>query len=412
MKAIIRGAAIAAAILSAPAFADAPKPPPSLAEALVASRHVLTMSPAGFGGDGAPILRKAVEDARYVAIGEDHITREIPAFAQALCDVMAPQGLSALALEIGPVVTEAIRPMLTAPDRIARMAAFNAQYPHALAFLDTSDDNAMAAHCLKTAPGLRIIGADQEFIGSAGLLLDRILATKLSADAAAKVRALREQDRQIVTAARESGDPSGLLMLSITPAQVTEVQAVLDKGGNPQARALFAQLRESHEIYDLNSRGDPESNATRARLLKRNLAQGLPAAGRVLLKFGDWHLYKGFNPLGQRDLGNYVAERADLEGSRSLHILVLGAKGVHALFGGFAKPLRLEPFVMSDDSDYRWLKLATDRQAAQGWSLFDLRALRHRRIEGIDIDWRRAIDGYDLLLIIPELTPGTLIAAP
>lgn len=137
-------------------------------------------------------------------------------------------------------------------------------------------------------------------------------------------------------------------------------------------------------------------------------AAGDPQHQRVLLKFGDWHLYKGFNPLNQRDLGNYVAELADGEGSVSLHICILGAKGVHRLFAGYDRPTKVENFVMDEDRDYRWLKPAIDNQLTNAWTLFDLRKLRFEALEA-DPDMERLIYGYDLLIIIPELTPADLI---
>jgi len=94
-----------------------------------------------------------------------------------------------------------------------------------------------------------------------------------------------------------------------------------------------------------------------------------------------------------------------MHGERSLHILVLGAKGIHAAFTGFARPLSPQQFVMSDDRDYRWFKAAADAQVAGSWTLFDLRALRFRRLD-MDTDWRRVVDGYDLMIVIPELTPA------
>jgi hypothetical protein len=157
--------------------------------------------------------------------------------------------------------------------------------------------------------------------------------------------------------------------------------------------------------------GSPDSNTQRAQFMKQNLQKDLDAAPRqrVLLKFGDWHLYKGFNPLHQRDLGNYVAEIADGEGSSSLHICVLGAKGTHVGFGGYNRPEKLEPFVLTDDSDYRWIKPAMENQVPNAWTLYDLRSLRFQKLANLDQDMERLIYGYDLLVIIPELTPASVI---
>ena len=135
---------------------------------------------------------------------------------------------------------------------------------------------------------------------------------------------------------------------------------------------------------------------------ERAAAQG--QRQRVLLKFGDWHLYKGLNPLHERDLGNFLAEFADGRNTTALHILVLGAKGTHALYAGYDRPLKFEPFVMDQDEDYRWIKAAVDAQRAGSWTLFDLRKLRFKHLD-MSADWERVIYGYDLLVLIPELTP-------
>jgi len=125
------------------------------------------------------------------------------------------------------------------------------------------------------------------------------------------------------------------------------------------------------------------------------------------IKLGDWHSYKGVNPLHQLDLGGYIAEPADVNGAKSLHSCVLGAKGVHSLYGGYRRPPKLQPFVMDQDPSYRWLKPAIDNQVPSGWTVYDLRRLRFRKMADVDPDFTCLIYGHDLLIIIPELTPQT-----
>lgn len=375
--------------LAAAAGGQAPKSQTDLGQALIAARHSISVGPNGLAGEGAALLGRAVGEARYVAIGEDHFTREIPLFASAICDLMGPQGLAAYVVEAGPVATDAIAPMLTAPDRAARMAAFAKAYPNAVAFLDGADENDTAAHCAKAAGAVpyHLIGIDQEFLGAGGFLLDEILKSRLSATARRLVTELRDEDRKGSAAAAKDGNPGGLLIPSAAEDSLARVEAALRTGGDVRARRLFGELKASHEIYALDARGSPEANGERARMMKRHLAERLPARGKVLLKFGDWHLYKGVNPLEQRDIGNFIAERAEGEGARSLHILVLAARGSHGQFAGYARQAKAQSFVMSQDKDYRWFGLAVDRMGAQGWTLFDLRTLRHRRLEGMDADW-------------------------
>jgi len=380
-------------------------------------RYDLHLENGRFVGNAAPLLESAIADAQYVLIGEDHITREIPQFTTAVCDLMAPQGLSAMAVEVGPQVAEFVSSSFGKPDRLARMAALTQQYPDSVAFLNVRQENDLAAHCAQIAhsPHFRLWGLDQEFIGSAGWLLDQIVATHPGPTATTAITRLKGEEQQDALHAKETGDPLKLFQFAASDSELAEVAAVLQRDGNSAANALFLELIESHEIYLKNMQGSPESNNQRARLLKRNFRLNLEkaAAGdqpqKVLVKFGEWHLYKGFNPLHQRDLGNYIAEVADAQGKTSLHICVLGAKGTHRIFGGYDRPTKLEKFVMDEDHDYRWLKPAVESQLLNAWTVYDFRKLRFMELGPVDSDMERMIYGYDLLVIVPELTPADII---
>jgi len=63
---------------------------------------------------------------------------------------------------------------------------------------------------------------------------------------------------------------------------------------------------------------------------------------------------------------------------------------------------------MTDDHWYRWMTPVIASQLPNAWTLYDLRKLRSQNMEGIDPDFARVIDGYDLLVVIPELTPADL----
>lgn len=393
------------------------QPAPSLEQRLLEVRTELRLEDGRFGGSAAPVLTSAIAQARYVLIGEDHITREIPRFAAAVCDAMARDGLAAVAIEAGPEVGKFVSSTLGKPDRLARMAALTKKYPDSVAFQNVREENDFVSHCAETSrnPGFQVWGLDQEFLGSAGWLLDSVIATHPGPKAMAALTRMRAEERTAAAEAQVNGDPSKLLMMSANKDEVEEVSRLLKVEGTAAANKLWGEFVDSHSIYWKNMQRDPDSNGKRARLLKRNLLANIsaaPASGvkpRVLLKFGDWHLYKGFNPLHQLDLGNFVAELADGQGSRSLHIAVLGAKGVHRMYAGYNRPERLEPFVMTDDKDYGWLKPLVENQVSGAWTVYDLRRLRFQKMGTLDAGLERLIYGYDLLVLVPELTPAEMV---
>jgi hypothetical protein len=400
--------ALCLALSTASASAQPAAPAPGLRAALLATRQPVIPDDGGFTGTGAEAIRDAVAAARYVSIGEDHFTREIPRFTRWLCRQMAPQGLAAYVVEAGPIATERVAAMLVMPDRVEKMAAFAKAYPNAVAFLDGDEENEAAAEC-RSRGAVRIVGIDQEFLGASGLLLDEALQGKPSAAARRELIALRAMEKRDSAAAAADGDPSKLFMLKAEAPPLERVEALLGSSGAAQAREALRALQVSRDIYATGRTEGSRSNRMRSLLMKRHLAQMLPAKGKVLLKFGDWHLYKGVNPLGQLDIGNFISERADGDGEQSLHILVLGAGGSHGSFGGYGRQARPVTFVQSEDKDYGWFALAADNRLKEGWTLYDLRKLRHRRIADVDADWRRVIDGYDLLIVIPEGSAAKLI---
>lgn len=390
-----------------------PKPTPTLEEKLGDVRYELHVEGRKFSGNGAPVLASAIADARYVLIGEDHLTREIPQFANGICGLMGDAGPFTMVVEASPEVAAFVAASLGKPDGERHMAELQRQYPDSVAFLNMRQEYELVQDCAASTQrrGFQLWGLDQPFLGSAGWLLDQILATHPGPNATKVITALKKKEESDAVLAQQTGDPLKLLLVSADGAELEKARGVLQREGSSTARALLEGLIESRDIYLKNLSGHaPESNEQRARMLKRRLSEKLQAVGgvqKLLIKFGDSHVYKGVNEIEQRDLGNYVAEIADAAGATSLHVCVRGAKGVHAGYGGHNRPLKHEPFTQIEDDP--WMNPVVENQVASGWTLYDLRKLRFHKIENVSADMRRMIDGYDLLVIIPELTPGDKI---
>jgi hypothetical protein len=114
---------------------------PTLDQKLLEVRYDLRIDAGKLTGSAAPVLEKAISGAQYVLIGEDHMTHEIPQFATAVCDAMAPQGLTAMAVEAGPQAAKMVASSLGKTDRLARMVALTDRYPDSVAFLNVRDEN-------------------------------------------------------------------------------------------------------------------------------------------------------------------------------------------------------------------------------------------------------------------------------
>jgi hypothetical protein len=258
---------------------------------------------------------------------------------------------------------------------------------------------------------------DQEFFGASGYLFEQMLAAGPGPFARARIEALAEQERTATQAALVSGSPGDLFLFTVTDATLDEAGTAVDQDGGDRARALFAALRETRAIYQASQSGRGDPNGRRARLMKRTLAAHLAAApqARVLMKFGAWHLYKGFNPLGQRDLGNFVAEHADGDSVKSLNLIVVGARGEEAGYNGVGRQVKVHDFdaTTGDESDWRkdvMLARPSDMSAGD-WFLVDLRRLRSTDLDALTPEWRELIRGYDLAVVAPELSPSSVLGA-
>jgi hypothetical protein len=407
---------LAIVFLALPLAAQTPdKPKPTLEQALIAARTPLLLTDGKFSGAGADILDKAIAESRFVLLGEDHITHEIPQFAAALCDVMHPD---AYAVEAGPSAAQFVNGLLKSPDRIPQMAARAKAYPNNMAFLDIREENDLAAHCAASShnPHFAFWGLDQEFLGATPTLLQAMAATNPGPQSRAAIAAAQTKSQAATAETLSTGDFNKLFMLASTDADIQALQSAIDADGNAATRDLLHELTISRKIYLLNGEGSPDSNLVRAELLKQHfLANYLPfkqqtPAPRIFFKFGDNHTGKGFNYTHELNLGNFIAELAAGEQAQSLHMFILGARGMHFTIQGYGKPLGQIPFIMADDPDYKWLapavaNLFPQQPGSTGvtLTLFDLRQLRYRGLN-LPREWEQVIYSYDLCILMPELT--------
>jgi hypothetical protein len=395
---------------------------PTLEQALLQARSSLVLSEGRFSGPGAQVLDDAVQQSRFVLLGEGHLTREIPQFAAALCDIMHP---AAYAVEAGPYATRFVSSLLANPHRVQLMTARDRAYPDNMAFLNIREENDLAAHCAASShnPHFALWGLDQEFLGAAPVLLKAMADTHPGPLSRAAIAAAQAKDSAAAALATTTGHFSQLFLSASTDADIQALQSANDADGKAATRDLLHEFTLSRRIYHLNSKSSADANLVRSQLLKHHfLADYLPfkqqnPSPHILFKFGDNHTGMGFDTSHELNLGDFIAELAAGEDAQSLHLVVLGARGMHYDNAGmkYGKALGQQPFVMSDDPDYKWIALAVSilippDPAAPGTqlTLFDLRRLRHR---GLDLppQWEHVIYSNDLLILIPQLSVASIM---
>ena len=384
---------------------------------LKANRLAITLDKGALAGPGAAPLLQASRQAQYVLLGEDHGVAEIAQFSSAYFNALAPAGFTTLVTENGPVAASALEGMLKRPDAVAAIARFDAAYPDAIAFYTMRQEAEMlAGFALAAGPRFEQWGIDQEFIGTAKYLIAQMLAQPVNPAARAKLEALRQMEAVAYQKAAATGNPMEYLMLSASDEELASLRPLLAGPKEQTALGLLDALLDSRAIYQKSASkvpGDRDlSNRMRLALLKRTLGSRLGVREqKLVVKVGANHAYKGFNPLNNRDVGNFLAERAEGQGLTSLHLIVLAAKGKQLRFAGAGKPHQPAPIEL----DGAAFKLLAGAGATDGsWSLFDLRSLRPglRKLVAGDIDMLNLINGYDFALVIPEGSASTQLTAP
>ncbi|MES3023478.1 MAG: hypothetical protein V4857_18085 [Pseudomonadota bacterium] len=382
----------------------------TLLDNIKAQRQALSIENGKLAGPGAASLRAAVGGSQFVFIGEDHGINEIAQFSSAWFDELAAGGYTTLATENGPAVAAAVRGALRSKDAPAAIAAYNREYPFSLAFYDLKPETEFLARVAQAAgPKFKLIGFDQELMGAAKYLLNQIAREPINAQAKTMVAAMQQRESATYKEAAASGNPGQLYMLAAKDEELAALRKLLTAPKEKPALALLDSLIESRSIYTKNMTGKGyESNLQRARLMKRNLAPYLAAdpAQKMLVKVGALHAYRGYNALGSREIGNYLAEHADGRGTRSLHVLVLAPAGKQSGFAGIGRPPSandVEP--IGENHDFAGvLPLYAATAGESGWTLIDLRPMRQTKQALANPKFSSVAQGFDFALIIPVAT--------
>jgi hypothetical protein len=273
---------------------------------LLHNRYSLSVRDGRLGGTGAPLLQSAIDESRFVLLGENHGLAPTPALGSAICNAAGASPFRAIAVEEGPMVAGQLQKWAAEPDGWSSVAAYKSRFPDYLHIYGSPEEFQMLQQCHRAARG-------------------------------------------------------GLELWG---------------------------LQESHDTHTVMPR--PEDIRRREALMKTRFAgeyARMAADGgdpRVLLKFGAFHIYRAINPAGGHGIGNYVAEFAARQKTRSLHIRLMAAS--------------------EKDPRSRYLLAFLKNQLPADWTLFDLRALRpnfNTLVSKESTELATLVFGIDLLVLVP-----------
>jgi hypothetical protein len=365
----------------------------------LARQHQFSMSEkdGAFSGPGWDLLSERVAKAQQVLLGEDHFTNEMPRLIGAIAGIGTYDHFY---IEVDPFSTAIMERSIREMDPAQRLQ-FRSTFGDLYSFYALAPEYALLEQLVEG--GARLLGSDQVV-----MYADRLVAQEWA------VRTENEPARQIYRHVAQQSrerferflanpeEPDFSSLYFMTPEFSSDLERLASLDISDEERALVEAMRRSVNIYRT------QSHRTRVQLIKHQLMADYPRwiGSRNLFKYGANHLARGESFLTVQDIGALVAELAEAAYQESVHVMIIGESGAQGSpFRGFP-PTPVE----SDGFYLKHLQPFFELTAGEDWAVFDLVPLRDAQRKGelaIDnVNLLRSIKGYDLLVLIPEVTPA------
>ncbi|NOS55186.1 MAG: hypothetical protein HOP37_02905 [Cyclobacteriaceae bacterium] len=355
-----------------------------------------TFSPSGnsFTGKGWEIIDSAVRVSNQVLIGEDHFLNEIPFFVSA---ITRKNNFQNFIIEVDPYSANLLEKKILSLSEVD-FKLFNEQWQSTFSFYALKPEIELLKQMVKS--GAEVGGTDQII-----LMADRLICNSLKQISKNKeaVKLYEQIDFESTRHLEEYVKDQSKPFFMLTPAFDSTLNKLLKLPLSTQEKQQLQDLKISKRIY---SEG---SHWLRLQLMKNNFYKYYyPAVTeqKTLYKFGSNHMTKGEGLIGGYDIGNIVYNIADSHYERSLHIMIVGKNGWQGSPFKGLPPSKLDP----NEGDLKSLKLFFDLTDKE-WTCFDLtkmhRPLRRGELKVDDLSMRRVLQGFDYLIVIPEVTAAT-----
>lgn len=352
-----------------------------------------------FRGEGWDYIKEKTITSKNILVGEDHFSNEIPLFVKSLSDVTSFDNFY---IEVDPYSTRIIEKSLTEYSKKQRQE-FNNKYGELFSFYSFQPEYDLLQHLSNS--GTKILGSDQVVMFADQLLFQDLIANTKSNEAKKIYTKIIEQSELHIDKFHNV-NKNPMTMYFMTPPFSEDLIQLEQLDLSETENRIIKDMKMSIKIYK------EQNHSLRIKLILNQLMKNYPLwkGSKNLFKYGANHMTRGESFLTVYDVGNMVANVTKSNYEESFHIMIVGESG---MVGSIFKSFPPSPVDAENGFYLSYLKPFFNITEGENWYMFNLVPLR-RMIErdNLKIDnlnLLRAIKGYDILVIIPELTPAKLL---
>lgn len=335
-----------------------------------------------------------IGDNQFVGLAEIHKSVQKSVFTTAILSVLNEKGFNNFALEMGPNSAKILNEFANSSSIKNDIRSLNRYYGKRnkppIIFINKKYD----ALFIQKAFDLdyNIWGLDQEFVYAPEMLLDRLLALQTKPNSQQK--ACYDEAKKMIKKYGFRKKVNGEFLACWYQSNQLINDCLDALGGIPETEKIVADLRESWDIYCKSATGGG-SNQQRANYMKQNFEYFYntqeESKPKVFFKFGSVHLTRGISPFGVDDLGKFLIQKAEDNGTGFLSIRQMVAyRNGKSLIG---------------KSGWESVGMFLQLGKKDEWTVVDLRPLREQLINNLiktNEQYTFELLSYDLLLLPPN----------
>ncbi len=355
-----------------------------------------TQTSSGFTGAGWDKIITRANKSNDVMVGEDHFTNEIPFFVSKLA---AQVKFDNFFCEIDPFTAKLFQSKIKTLS-VEALKKYTATYGNTFSFYAFEPEFNLLQQLVKS--NVQIYGTEQILLVADRLLCSELLKTTKNPRAKELYQLISDQSKKhFDNFLKDQHNP----FYMYTPEYDKNIEELSKLKLSPRELKIIDALKLTAKIYK------SQNNHLRIQLMKNQLMEVYKDwyTKKNLFKYGANHMAKGEGLLNIYDTGNLVNNIADSQFKESLHLMIIGKSGTQASpFQGFPAQ-KLEENKGTLKSLKPFFNLVDNKE----WKCFDLLPIKEAIAEGkikvTDIALLRVIKGFDLLIVIPEVSASAFV---